>query len=282
MIGNYLGFYAMEERRLEAFSRLILTQLRTGQDSQTLLSAQAARNVRNEKRATLGNYNYMYRQGQRLTAGMNTVMEIEGPLSRHGECNEGYEDMAGFIRGCADNAAVKKIGLKMDTPGGAVDGVVAVAEAIKYARKKGKHVSAWGGFIASAGYFIASQCDSVFLDDQKSSSIGSIGVLMMYMNQAGALEKEGIKVEIIRAEGSDDKARVNSIEILTDEARAKIMAELKDLRGEFLGYVRRGRSGKLNSNEWERAAMYNIKEASKIGLIDGAMRLDEWLNFLNS
>ena len=227
-------------------------------------------------------YDDLVAYGQKIGGEQSPVLEITGPLSRHGECNLGYETMMGFIKVAAEDPEIHTIGIKIDTPGGNVDGVKGVADAINYAKKKGKRVSVWGGFIASAGVFIASQASEIFMDDQKVSEYGSIGVLRIMVNEKERLEKEGIKVDIVRAPGSENKARLNSIEDVPEEVMAAELQFLAELRKEFVGYVRRGRSGKLTSSEWEAADMFNNTNAQRIGLIDGAMGLNEWLNHIKS
>jgi ClpP class serine protease len=55
---------------------------------------------------------------------------------------------------------------------------------------------------------------------------------------------------------------------------------LKDLRQEFVGYIRRGRSGKLTSTEWEDASMFRTKDALRIGLADKVVSLFDFLDQL--
>jgi ClpP class serine protease len=98
--------------------------------------------------------------------------------------------------------------------------------------------------------------------------IGSIGVLLVLADQSQALEKQGIKVQIIRADGSQDKALVNGVEPVSDETMAELKATLNACRAEFVGYVRRGRAGKLQSNEVFTGKMYTATQAVSNGLAD--------------
>jgi ClpP class serine protease len=281
MIDRYFGYWMMEEGKLMAYDRIIRSQLAAG-SSDLLLRAEMARQERKAVLISDDYYKYYLGRAKRNNTEIAPVMEIEGPLSRHGECNLGYEDIAGMMRAAAADSKVRVIGLKVDSPGGNVDGVVEAANAIIEARRAGKKVVAWGGFIASAAYFLASQADEVWMDDQKASEIGSIGVLCVHIDQSAKLEREGLKVTILRAEGSENKARFNGIEPLTDEVLSGEMVFLKELRAEFLGFVRRGRSGKLTSNEWDKADMFRSKEAMRIGLADKVGSLGSFLKYLNS
>lgn len=281
MLGNYFGAYMMRETTLLSYERLARTALDKGETPNFILLAENARRERRAELTSNNYYSYQLSYAKRVGTESAPIFEISGPLSRHGECNYGYEDMMGFINMATADPAVKVIGLKLDTPGGGVDGVVGVSEMIIQAKRAGKRVEIWGGFIASAGYHISSHASGITLDAQKVSEIGSIGTLMMYVNQKEALEKQGFKAQIIRATKSTAKAAFNSIEEPTEEMIAEEIKILDELNAEFHGYVRRGRRGKLTSDEWEDARMFNAKDALRVGLIDNVMGLYEWKAYLN-
>lgn len=280
MVDGYFGYYMMVESRLMAYERIIGSQLSFG--ISPLL--QQAFSARSERMASIASGDYyreqLYYAKNKADNNGGAIIEISGPLSRDGECNYGYEDIAKMVTMAANDPTVKAIGLKINSGGGAVDGVVEAANAIKEARMK-KKVVAWGGFIGSAAYFLASQADEVWIDAQKASEIGSVGVLFVHVDQTEALAKAGVKVSFIRAEGSEDKALINSFEPIPEDAMAKEMQVLKQLRSEFIGFVRRGRGAKLTSSEWQSGAMYNPSDAMRIGLVDRVGSLKEFINYLN-
>jgi ClpP class serine protease len=123
-------------------------------------------------------------------------------------------------------------------------------------------------YCASAGYYVASQSDEIHMEDQAASSIGSIGTLLIYENWTKHLEQQGIAMEIMRASKSQDKGLVNWIEELPDAARAELQALLDACQAEFEGAVKRGRSGKINSEDVFTGKMYSTSQAIKLGLAD--------------
>lgn len=193
------------------------------------------------------------------------VIPISGTMSRYGFCGFGNERIAAIIAEAENQPDVKGIVLKIDTPGGTVDSTDLLADAVKCFSKP---IVGWTNYCASAGYFVASQCDQIVMENSLSASVGSVGVLMVYVDQSQALEKAGYKVTIFRAEGSEDKARINGLEPLDDELIAEINSDLKDSRVAFHGYVRRGRMGKMLTDEPLTGKMYNRKNAPKLGLVD--------------
>ena len=84
-------------------------------------------------------------------------------------------------------------------------------------------------------------------------------------------------VTIFRATGSEDKALINGIEPLTDELKAEIQTDLNACRKVFLGYVKRGRAGKLKSDEVFTGKMYKKNDAIKLGLVDKVGTLSDAL-----
>ena len=194
------------------------------------------------------------------------IVPINGAMSREGDmCSDGNEQIARYldILGRDDNTAA--VVLKINSPGGTVDSTKMLADMV---RNFPKAIVAWTPFCASAAYFVASQCTEIMVENQTVGGVGSIGVLMVLVNQAKALEKQGIDVQILRADGSHDKALVNGVEPVSEGTMAEIKTMLNTCRTEFVGYVRRGRAGKLTSSDVFSGKMYVPKEAVALGLAD--------------
>ncbi|GAB3767728.1 hypothetical protein GCM10028818_01040 [Spirosoma horti] len=201
----------------------------------------------------------------RLPNGV-AVLPIDGAMSRNGElCSYGNETIMGWLDIVGRDPQSIATVLKTNSPGGTVDSTRSFAEAVK---NHGKPIVGWTPFAASAAYYVLSQCTEIMVEDQLVGGVGSIGVLMVLADQSAALEKQGIKVQIIRADGSHDKALVNGVEPISDETMAELQATLNACRSEFVGYVRRGRAGKITSSEVFSGKMYNATEAVKLGLAD--------------
>ncbi|MGV3560760.1 S49 family peptidase [Larkinella arboricola] len=216
---------------------------------------------------------YEYRKAG---GGSVAVIPIEGTMARVGFCGMGgNEETARILELAAAHPKIKSVILKMNTPGGTVDSTRMLADVVASFPKK---VRVWTPFCASAGYYVASQADEIWLEDQTVSQVGSIGVLMVYVDQAEALKKEGTKITIYRADGSEKKAQVNGIEPITPEQEAEIKASLNACRSEFLGYVRRGRAGKLTSEEAFTGEMFGPKRALELGLVDRIGSLQACIN----
>ncbi|MEZ0607865.1 S49 family peptidase [Fibrella sp. WM1] len=196
------------------------------------------------------------------------ILSINGAMSRSGElCSYGNETLMAWAGILGRDEHTRAVLLRVNSPGGTVDSTKAFADAIQ-AVNAVKPVVTWTPFAASAAYFVASQSREIWVEDQQVGGVGSIGVLMVLTNQSKALEKQGIEVEIMRAEGSHQKALVNGIEPIADPTRAELQATLNACRSEFVGYVRRGRVGKIKSDEVFTGKMYTASQAVQLGLAD--------------
>lgn len=282
MLNTFNGYYAMHEPTLQRWADIVLPRLEAGKDPlpSQYASAIAARfQLRQERKSLVpsswldGEVNW----GMRLSGKPGVmVLEVKGELARDGNCNMGYEDMSQVLNAAYANPSVRSIVLNINSPGGNCDGLMEVAATL---RARNKPVVAFGGFIASAAYAIACSADEVWLDEQAVSEVGSIGVLMVHVDQSEALAKAGYKVSIIRADGSEEKALINGIEPMPEGALAREKQVLNAARREFVGLVRRNRQGRLTSSEWQSGLMYTAKDALRIGLADKVGGLQKVLSY---
>lgn len=208
------------------------------------------------------------------------VIPMEGTMSRNGFCGMGNEFLIDVLAEAAAEKAVKAVVLKGNTQGGTVDSIEIFADAIKAFPKP--IVGYVAGSVASAGVFAMSQTDVTVIEKSSAAAYGSIGVLMVHIDQSQALEKAGLVVRIFRAGESVDKATINGIEPLTAELEAEIQMDLDEAMTLFKGYVKRGRAGKLNSEDVFTGKMYNYKDAIKYGLVDRTGSLGDAIRIARS
>lgn len=193
------------------------------------------------------------------------IVHVMGFLQR-GESywSTSYEGIARQIREFDNNPEVLATVLKVHSPGGTSDGNYISAEAVASAKKP---ILAHTGYCFSAAYMSICSADKIVLDNQAASSIGSIGSLYIHSNYSKQLEQQGVQMKIYRAKGSEKKALVNSIEEMTPELEEKIQSMVNDCRNEFVGYVNRGRRGKIKL-EALTGDEFNRTEALSYGLAD--------------
>lgn len=195
------------------------------------------------------------------------VLPISGMMSRESYWTLGNELLSRLLASAADDPKYLGAVMAVNTPGGTADSTLSLAQSVEAFKKK-KPILTATAYCASAGYFAASPSTEIFIEDQAASAIGSIGTLLIYENRTKQLEQDGISMEIMRAKASTDKARANWIEPLPDSARAELQAMLDECQKEFAGMVKRGRAGKIKSDEVLTGKMYGADAAIRLGLAD--------------
>jgi protease-4 len=193
-------------------------------------------------------------------------------------CATGTAEISAAIQQAFQDPNVSAIVLHMDSGGGDVDGTEALGNII--AQQVKPIVSFVDGLSASANYWAASQTNHVMVSSKTTSFVGSIGVLAMHVDQSAFLEKQGVKVSIIRSSKATDKARMNSVEPLTDELLADYTAQLDSIHNTFISTVKSGRNKALGrdaklSDSLFTGRVYNGQEAIKNGLADSVGTLSD-------
>lgn len=193
------------------------------------------------------------------------VIRIIGSMTRYGDlCSYGSEDIASWILEANTRPEISAIVLQINSPGGEVDGTEMLANVVKYSKKP--IVAHVAGMAASAGYWVASQASEIMMESRTTSEVGSIGVLAVHVDSSAFLEKEGHKVTIIRADGSEDKALFNSIEPLNEDVLAIAKTHLNVSRKAFIASVKSAR--KNISEDVFSGKMFFGSEALKLGMAD--------------
>lgn len=198
-----------------------------------------------------------------------TATRITGTITKNGGmCSEGTAQIKEklLLKDARKNVSAHI--LLIDSPGGAVDGTPEIASVIKSLTKP--VVAYVDHMAASAAYWIASQTSHIVANQNNYTEVGSIGTLAMMMNEKEYLKKEGIKVQIMRADKSVDKARLNSVENWPKESLKELQEELNAINNDFINAVRTGRNGKLNllTEDIFTGKMYDKKRALSLGMID--------------
>lgn len=200
------------------------------------------------------------------------VVEVDGILVKKNGLNPycgmtGYDGIEAKVRAALDDDETKAIFFDINSGGGEVSGCFGLCDFIYQNRASngGKLMVAMAADDAySAAYAIASCADIVAVPP--SGGVGSIGVLMVHVEESQALENEGITATIIRS--GKHKAEANSIEPLKAEVRARLQAECDVTRDQFVDLVARNRGLSTKSVFQTEALTYMGRDAEAIGLVN--------------
>ena len=207
-----------------------------------------------------------------------TVIDIQGAIAKKinilsdvsGGCSS--QLVSAVFTNAVNDPAVKGIIINIDSPGGTVDGTSELADSIYQARGAKPVVAFSDGMIASAAYWIASACDSIYISGD-TNPIGSIGVVSAHRDYSGYESQQGIKVTEITA--GSYKRVASSHEPLNTEGKADIQSKVDFLYGVFVDAVarNRGTSSRRVLADMADGRVFLGKQSIKAGLVDGVSTL---------
>ena len=198
------------------------------------------------------------------------VIPVTGPIFRYANL---FSEISGAtstqvlatdIQAALDNKFVRAIVLDMNTPGGEATGINELANLIREGRKI-KPIKAYGGgLMASAGYWLGSAADEIIIDD--TAMLGSIGVLMSYLDTSERDTKAGVRrVEIVSSQSPDKR-----VDPATDEGRTKVQAVVDGLAELFVAAVATNRNTTPEKvlSDFGRGGVLIGRAAIKAGMAD--------------
>ena len=201
------------------------------------------------------------------------IIPIHGAMTKYDTCESygtttiatkmekyiGGRDIAGFV-------------LDIDSPGGSVNAIAPMLAAIAKARAAGHPVVAHCDSCYSAAYWVASQCDAVFADNDLSG-FGSIGAYATILDNREN-KQTGFKLITVYAPESTEKnaAYRNAL----DGKPEKMQRELSLVVTRFHGAVKAGRPNlQADADGVLSGADFLADAAMSVGLADGYASLDE-------
>ena len=207
-----------------------------------------------------------------------SIISIVGVIMKYDTmCAYGTKSVAQAIVEANENPDVQGIVLNIDSPGGSVAGTEELANIIAVSTKP--VVAYIDGMAASAAYWIASQCNYIFVNG-KTSTLGSIGTMVTIIDASATYEKMGAKVYELYARTSPEKN--SSTRELVKGKDKIILDRLDQYDAVFMEAVLNGRGEKLNANATLKGQDYLSEEAVQFGLADGIGTLEDAVNLVAS
>ena len=165
------------------------------------------------------------------SGGSVRVIQIRGVLMR--DC-EGWfpwatdtEEIEELLEEAENDNNVSAVVLDIDSPGGAVNGSVELAEFVAGMTKP--VVTYTAGDCCSAAYWIAASSDLILI--RSTSTVASVGVYSALLDVSVMYEQLGVKTELFKS--GDQKAAGYPGTTLTDAQRAVIQGEVDALGDQF-------------------------------------------------
>jgi signal peptide peptidase SppA len=213
--------------------------------------------------------------------GSIAIIPINGSLMKYDYCGApGMQTLGQRINTAAQHKNISSIVLKIDSPGGTVDGTQELANIIKASKKP--IVALADGLMASAAYWIGSAADKI-IANAETTQVGSIGAMISFADVRPVYEKQGVVFHDINADQSKDK---NSIYLEALKGNYKpIKEELINVAAqEFIDNVKANRGDKIKETETKpvfTGKVYFAKDALELGLIDEIGNIETAINAAN-
>jgi signal peptide peptidase SppA len=210
------------------------------------------------------------------TGNMLAVVPLWGALSPDGEYyGTALDDFSRVITSLDANPNISKILINVKSPGGTVTGTQEASDAVRRVRDGGNTqiVAIANGMMASAALWIGAAAGELVVTP--SGEIGSIGVISMYADQSGFLEKIGVKVDIVRT--PDKKARFTGLEPMSDEMRAFVQERISGSYEKFKRAMATNRGIRIDQVEskFGGGEMMRAEDALAAGLVDRIATFDQ-------
>lgn len=184
-------------------------------------------------------------------------------------------DVVNALKMATRDRAVGAIMLVLDTPGGSVDGISELEDALVEARAAKPLIAQVDGMAASAGYWAASQAESIFAG--RLDQVGSIGVRMALWDDSKYYEDQGMKLVVIDT-GEHKSAGIYGAPI-TKEQIAEFQKTVDIYFESFKNAIVRGRGMAMKVlKPLADGRVFIGQEAVDNGLIDGIQTFEETFN----
>ena len=177
------------------------------------------------------------------------VIGIEGVLCGKGKwvgesCGStSYEGIIAQAAHAAADPMVRGVIFEVDSPGGEVAMAFECAAMLAELSALKPTLAILTEQACSAAYLLASQARQIVLPD--TGYAGSIGVIMLHANMAGALDREGVDITILHAGAR--KADFNPYQALPADVRDEELADMELVRQMFAESVATGRGPRMNA-----------------------------------
>lgn len=176
----------------------------------------------------------------------------------------GYNFIQAQLAAALGDEDVKLIVFDVNSPGGMASGCQETSDAIFASRDVKPSVAIVDFSCYSAAYYVASAATRVVATP--SAGVGSIGVYLLRMDVTAALDKAGVKVNVMSA--GDRKLDQHSFVPLSAEARKRLQATVDTCYDNFVAAVTRNRGLDDAAVRGTEAACYDAPESLDLALID--------------
>ena len=151
------------------------------------------------------------------------------------------------------------------TTDSAVNGTPETAAMVREIASQKPCVAFTDSLMASAAYYVGSQANMIVASP--SATVGSIGVMIPWVDRSQAYENEGLKVEVFKNSGAPYKGMGTPGTSLTAEQREQLQQRVDEIAATFKSDVQAGRNNRVKDGAM-RGQVFMAAGAKNAGLID--------------
>lgn len=193
-------------------------------------------------------------------SGTIAVVDVKGVILSADKIDSQLEKFA-------NDDSVKAIILHIDSPGGGAAASQEIYHEVLRVRKKKRIVASIESVGASGAYYVASATNRIYAN--QASIVGSIGVIMEWVNYGDLLKWAKLKPVTIKAGALKDAG--SPTRELTPEERAYFQDLTDNMHGQFIADVAAGRKLPVKTiQELATGRVWTGQEALPLHLIDQA------------
>ena len=201
------------------------------------------------------------------SGGHAARVDVDGLISSETEASA--ENVRKALKAAFKDKGTKGVILRINSPGGSPVQSAMINEEVRRLRDKHPKVPVYAvveDLCASGGYYIAVAADKIYVN--RSSVVGSIGVLMNGFGFVETLDKLGVERRLMTA--GEHKALLDPFSPVKEFDREHAQALLDKLHERFIATVKSGRGERLKDHPDVFSGLYWTGEESVgLGLADG-------------
>lgn len=216
-------------------------------------------------------------EGSAASGGIAVVYAEGVIVDGNGQAGEiGGLKFARELRKLRQDADVKAIVLRVNSPGGSASASEHIQREIRLARKVKPVIVSMGSYAASGGYWISTYGDRIFAEP--TTITGSIGVFGLMMNVQKLASDLGFTFDRVKTGKFADAMTISRPK--TEEELALIQRSVDWIYGEFVAKVAESRGmDPVRVQEIAQGRVWSGVEAMKLGLVDEIGGLDAAIRF---
>ncbi|MGD2118715.1 MAG: S49 family peptidase [Chromatiales bacterium] len=202
----------------------------------------------------------------KLGKDVTAIVEVKGLISDDTEASA--DNVISGLRDAFEHKHTKGVIVRINSPGGSPVQAGYIHDEINRLRKKYEDIPVYAvvtDICASGGYYIAAAADKIYVD--KSSIVGSIGVLMNGYGFVGTMDKLGVERRLLTA--GEHKAILDPFSPVNEFDVQHVQSVLDEMHAQFIEVVKKGRGVRLQENDEIFSGLFWSGEKSiELGLAD--------------